>query len=289
MSEELETVLEEVESIPETNEAVEQESTESQEQDTQEHKEPEIEKPWKKEKTVPESIPYSRFSEVNAEKRELERRLAEYENKLSQYNQLEQKTKEITSVEELTAKAGEMDLNEYTQALLNIANRKFEEDRKKEAETARMAAVEKEISEVYINRITESAKKNPEITEAAEYLTQNYAKYLPRETRYALVTDEHVGEVIYEIATNKDLINFICTANPIDAARKIAKISAKYDADISKSVRKPQVEAFVPKNTPTGSPKISNSAGSSTRKYTDAEIARMSSAQYRKAKADGRI
>jgi hypothetical protein len=289
MSEELENIdteLEENNIIPEEV-AQELESTENIEE--QEVKEPEVERPWKKEKTIPDTIPYSRFSEVNREKRDLELRLVEYESKLNQYNQLEQKTKEITSVEELASKVGEMDINEYTQTLIKLVEKQTDEKRQRQEDQARIQKIEQDISSAYISKIEEAAKKNPEIKDAAQYLTENYAQYLSKETRYALVTDDHAAEVIFEIATNKDLINFICTANPIDVTRKIARISAKYDSDNSKPVSKPQAEAFVPKSTPTGSPKTTNSVPPTSRKYSDAEIAKMSLAQYKQAKSDGRI
>lgn len=282
MSEETNIELEEIVEPLET-EVVEQESNET-EQEVQEEVIPE--RPWKKEKTVPDTIPYSRFSEVNAEKRILERQLAEYEQKFSKYSQLEEKTKEITSVDELTSKIGEMDINEYTQTLLKIARNNFEEDNRKVQETARIQKIEKDISDNFVAKLEVAAKKNPEIKDAAEYLSVNYMSQIRPEVRYAMVTDDNAPEVLFEIATDADLLNFICNANPIDAARKIARISAKYD-NVQAQVKKP-AEAFVPKSTPTGSPRVQGMP-TTGRKLRDEDIAKLSMSDYAKAKRDGRV
>lgn len=281
MSEENIELNEPIESeVTETYESpeVESESTEN------EVEEKPVERPWRKKE--PESIPYNRFREVNEERKELERRLSEYETRLKSFEESKAKVSEINSIEDLNAKMSELSIEEYNSHLITLARKQFEQETEKRQEQERIQKFEKDLNDNFMSKVERASKSNPEVKDAVEYLGQ-YAQRIPPQTRYAMLTDDNAGEVIFEIATNPELLNFVMTANPIDVARKIAKLSSKYDNASQNSTNEP-VQAFVPKSV--GSPKTSTSSPApGKRKYSDAEIAKMSSADYRKAKADGRI
>lgn len=265
----------EVSESVETNENNESESNEEQK---------ELERPWKKRE--PTTIPYNRFKEVNDERRELERRLSEYETRLKSFEESKAKVSEINSIEDLNSKMSELSIEEYNSHLITLARKQFEQEQEKRQEQERIQKFEKDLNDNFVAKIEKSSKSNPEISEAVDYLGQ-YANRIPPQTRYALLTDDNAGEVIFEIATTPELLNFVMTANPIDVARKIAKLSSKYD-NVSQNSTNETVQAYVPKSSL--SPKTSQaSPAPGKRKYSDAEIAKMSSADYRKAKADGRI
>ena len=111
---------------------------------------------------------------------------------------------------------------------------------------------------------------------------------MPTETRYALVTDDNVGEVLFEVATTEGLLESLLKMNPIDAVRRLSKISQKYDSDsdgsaLSKVTQK-QVE--IPKTMPrTGTPPRSTQPVKSSTKYDD----NMSFTEYAKLRASGKI
>ena len=271
--------------VTENNDIVESEVSESVESnETEVPEEKPAERPWKKRE--PESIPYNRFREVNEERKELERRLFEYESRLKSFEESKAKVSEINSIEDLNAKMSELSIEEYNSHLITLARKQFEQEQEKRQEQERIQKFEKDLNDNFVAKIERSAKTNPEIREAVDYLGQ-YATRIPAQTRYALLTDDNAGEIIFEIATNPDLLNFIISSNPIDSARKIAKLSSNYD-NISQNSTNETVQAYVPKSSL--SPKTSQaSPAPGKRKYSDAEIAKMSSADYRKAKADGRI
>lgn len=274
--------------VVENNDIVESEVSESESNENNEsesHEEQkEVERPWRKKE--PDSIPYNRFREVNEERKELERRISEYESRLKSFEETNAKISEINSIEDLNSKMSELSIEEYNSHLITLARKQFEQEQEKRQEQERIQKFEKDLNDNFVAKIEKSSKSNPEIREAVDYLGQ-YANRIPPQTRYALLTDDNAGEVIFEIATTPELLNFVMTANPIDVARKIAKLSSKYD-NVSQNSTNETVQAYVPKSSL--SPKTSQaSPAPGKRKYSDAEIAKMSSADYRKAKADGRI
>lgn len=273
----------------ETPDVDENESGSESDETETEQVEPKVEEkeyPWKEKKT-PEQIPYGRFKEVNERKKELETRLAEYETRLRSFEESQNKVKEIGSVEELNAAMSELSIEEYNAHLINLARKSFEAEQSKKEEKSRIEKIETDIREAVSSKIEKAQERIPEIKEAVTYLNQ-YADYISPEARYAMLTDDNAAEVMFEIATDAALLEFIIKANPIDVQRKIARISAKYDN--APIVNKPaKVEAFVPK-TPVGSPKTAgNMAAPGKRKYSDSEVAKMTGAEYRKAKTEGRI
>lgn len=281
MSEEIvENIIEEVieqpiENIEQNDQSIEQTENEGQEK----IEEKPVHKPWEKKKEVSENVPYSRFKEINDERRELERKLSEYEQRVRTYEESQVKVKDIQTLDELTAKFDNNEINsaEYHNTLLRLAKQEFQKEQDEKARIAEQKKFEDDLNTNFVKKIESASKTNPEVVEAVNYITENFAQHLRPETRYALLTDDNAGEVIYEIATNQELLEFVLKANPIDVARKIAKLSSKYDNKTVPEKPMPKVEAMVPKQTTAKTPNIGSKPSPSTRYRDD-----MSMSEYRK-------
>lgn len=233
-------------------------------------------KPWK-EKKVPETIPYNRFSEVNAQRKAAEERTAELERELASMRSITEKTKTIESIDDLDINDFE-DIKEYQKALITVAHKEFEKENSKKEDARRIQEIEQNITKEFLGKVERSAAKNPEIKDAAEYIGQ-FAAHIPAQTRYALLTEDNPGEVIHEIVTTPGLLEQIVKMNPLDAARKIAKMSAKYDNVQEKET----VE--IPKTMPrTGTPNVKTKPVSQSRYSDDMPLS-----EYRKLKAAGKL
>lgn len=260
---------------PIESESTETESTESVKEEY---------KPWR-EKSKPESIPYERFSEVNRERRELERQLIERESELSRYKESENKVKEVKNISDIKLENFES-FDEYQSARDAILIKQIEETYHKQAEerenNRRVAEAEASLMKTFESRIAESSKSNPEVTDAINHISQ-FANHIPASVRYALLTDENVGEVSYEIATTEGLLEFLIKANPVDAQRRIDKISAKYD--LKKESRSaesiPTAMPSIPSQIKT--PKSTNGAASSGKFLTGNE----SMSEYKRKRSLG--
>jgi hypothetical protein len=76
--------------------------------------------------------------------------------------------------------------------------------------------------------LIKASESNPDVIDAANYIAEKANLFSP-ETRYALVTDDHAPEIMHEIATTPGLLKSLLQMNPVDASRKIGRMSAKYD------------------------------------------------------------
>lgn len=268
---------------------VEEEQTEGNsdvenEQESQEQLEDKKEyKPWKEKKT-PETIPYDRFAEVNRERRELERRLVEVEQRNREYEELKVKSASINSIKDLNEKMSEMSIEEYNINLVRLIKDDLQKEQDERDSKARIKEIEDKIFSEFTNRVDSASKKNPEIKEAVDHVSK-FANYIPAETRYALLTDDNSPDVIYEIATTEGLLESIIRMNQTDAIRRIAKISAKYDS----TSRPLEIPRAMEQVKAVGTPKIPASSKPSIRRYSDEEVSKMTSSEYAKAKRDGRI
>lgn len=220
-------------------------------------------KPWK-EKKNPETIPYGRFSEVNAQKKAAEERTQELERELASIRNISEKTKAIESIDDLDINDF-TDIKEYQKALITVAQKEFEKEQTKKEETRRIQEIEQNITKEFTLKLEKAVAKNPEVKDAADYIGQ-FAAHIPAQTRYALLTEDNPGEVMYEIATTPGLLEQISRMNPLDAARKIAKISSKYD-NVSES-KVLDIPKVMP-TTRTGTPNIKANVASGKIQYSD--------------------
>lgn len=241
-------------------------------------------KPWKK-SPVPETIPYQRFSEVVSERKQLEERLAQKEKELEEYY----KTKKIVDGMDLSdIDPDQQTIEEVLQKVAIKVKTQVQAETAKAEEAKRISEIETRIADEFTKKVEKASAKNPEITEAVKYIN-TFAQHMPKETRYALVTDDNVGEVLYDIATTEGLLEQILRMNPIDAARKIAKISAKYDSqdDGSNLSKATQRNVEIPKVMPksTGTPPKPSQTSKPTLRYSDD----MPMSQYMKLRSQGKI
>lgn len=268
-------VIEPVEAVVESPET----ETESHEEEVKQEY-----KPWK-EKSKPESIPYDRFSEVNRERRELERILSERESELARYKESENKVKEVKSISDIKLENFES-FDEYQKArdaiLVKEIETTFHRQSQEREDARRVAEAEANLMKTFENRIAEAAKSNPEVTDAVNHISQ-FANHIQASVRYALLTDDNAGEVAYEIATTPGMLEFLIKSNPVDAQRKIDKISAKYDLkkESRSSESIPTSMPSIPSQIKT--PKSTNGSASGGKFLTGNETI----AEYRRKRALG--
>jgi hypothetical protein len=175
------------------------------------------------------------------------------------------KTRAIESIDDLDINAFD-DIKDYQKALIQVAHKEFERENQKKEDARRVQEIETKITEEFSKKMTKAAETNPEIYEAVGYINQ-FAEHIPAQTRYALLTEDNSAEVMYEIATTEGLLETIIRMNPLDAARKIAKISAKYD----NQVQVPKASVVIPEKMPTkaNTPNIAGKPTSGKLKYSD--------------------
>lgn len=263
----------------EVSENVENEISENVE--TKEEKKEEF-KPWKNK--TPESIPYNRFSEKVREANEYKERLAQYEKELAEFKNVKDKVSKIESVDDLNIDDF-TDMKEYQKALVQVAQKEFERDMQRRDHERQIREAEDRIITTFGQSVERAAKLNPEIKEAIEYAGQ-FTQYIPAETRYALLTDEYGPEVINEIVTTPGMLESIIKMNPIDAGRKIGRMSAKYEKMESEH-KAPQIPSHMEKPAPkvAKTPNVQGKTNASFGSYSDD----ISMSEYRKLKAKGKV
>jgi hypothetical protein len=277
-------MLEEENILEEYNESI---NSEVNTENNTENEEVEIKKeefkPWKNK--VPETIPYSRFSEVNSEKKAAIERAELLEKELSEFRKSQEKVKQVHSVDDLKLEDFE-NFNDYQRALIEVAHKEFRKEMEKESENKRVQEIENNIMSEFSNRVSKAVSENPEINDAVEYISQ-FAQHIPAQTRYSLLVDENSPEVIYEIATTPGMLESIIKMNPLDAARKIARMSSKYDNKDDSSVNREikNIPSSIPKTMTkaTGTPNLKGSSMSNV-KIKDTT----SMSEYRKLRAQGK-
>lgn len=209
------------------------ESDEGQEGDTPPAEEKPKFKAWERARQKPTHIPYERFHEVNTEKVQLRSELEQTRARLAE---LEAKSTEIAKVvepEDLDpadfASAAEY-LAARDKALLAKAHQTWEQS---QAERQQQQAMQQHIDAVgqtFTKNVSEAIARNPEIAEAKEFFDA-YAAQLHPQVAYELMIDENVGELMYDIATDQDLLTQIFRGNPADAVRTLHKMSARINRD----------------------------------------------------------
>jgi hypothetical protein len=205
--------------------------------DTKETQEKPVFKAWlKKEEEVKEqSIPYSRFKEVNDEKKAYAVKLEEYESKLSQY---ENRKKELESIKD----PSQLDPNKFesVEAYMKAYGEAVKEQAISEIEQRNIVRKQNELQQQkaqelennYQKNISDAIKRNPEIAEANNHINELAKRgQINADIAYELMMDENVGELIYDIATDQDLLNEMVSGNPRDFIRKLHKMSAKIDKE----------------------------------------------------------
>jgi len=246
------------------------------------------ERPWNKKE--PDPIPYHRFQEVNSKYREIENRYNEIQSK---YAELEAKVNgpkmpEIKDIDEIrpeqfTDSDGNIDNYAWLKAreayLQQATFRQFEE-RQRQAEFKRRAQeIEDNLSNKFDERKAESIKYDPEVKEAVEWFTKEYATKLSPQVRYAIVTDENGPDLIKHLCTDgSHIMEMLSKRDEIGAIREMAKWSAKFTRNTPTTTEDDEIDekpAFMVNKKPT-IPTVKGSRAPA-KKVED-----MSPAEYRK-------
>jgi len=174
-----------------------------------------------------ETVPRTRLNEVIYERNDLRKRIPELEEELKKFRETSEKVSKYNSVDDL--KLSNFDtIEDYQRALVEVIQKNTEKVYEQREEAKRIQKIENDIEETFNNRLIKASKNNPDVIIAYNYISKKSNLFSP-ETRYALVTDEHAPEIIHEIATTEGLLKSLLQMNPIDAGRKIGRMSAKYD------------------------------------------------------------
>jgi len=248
------------------------------------------ERPWNKKE--PDPIPYHRFQEVNNKFRETEARYNEMQQK---YSELEAKVNgpkmpEITNIDDIKPeqfKTADGEVDNYAwlkarEAYLQQETFKAFEARQRQQEYQRAAAqVEKDLASKFEVRLEESIKADPEVKEATDWFTKQYATKLSPQVRYAIVTDENGPDLIKHLCTDgADIMQMLSSNDEIGAIRAMAKWSAKFSRtpvsnDTSESEESDSKPTFTQSTKPV-TPTVKGTRAPTKR------VEDMSPAEYRK-------
>ena len=211
----------------------ESESDETTEGDTPPAEEKPKFKAWERARQKPTHIPYERFHEVNTEKVQLRSELEQTRARLAE---LESKSTEIAKVvepEDLDpadfGSAAEY-LAARDKALLAKAHQTWEQSQAEKQQQQALSQHIEVVGQTFTKNVNEAIARNPEIAEAKEFFDA-YAGQLHPQIAYELMIDENVGELMYDIATDQDLLAQVFRGNPADVVRMLHKMSAKIDRD----------------------------------------------------------
>lgn len=276
MSEE-NNIVEEIENnTPEVIENVENDNPEVIEKPVEE-----VYKPWKAEKKLPETVPYNRFSEVVYEKNmEMQRRF-ELEKELAKYNNVQETVKKITKIEDIDM---DQPIPVYHEQLVTFITNQLEEKHRIEREQEKFQEIQSKKLQNFSTRMSEAIKENPEVSEAAKHVGQ-YVDQIPAYIQDSIVEDDNGPWLLWELATQKGLIEELSKMTPTESLRKIGRISAKYDnrnfqKESPKEVTKEPVKDIpVMQTKSAGSPNIRSTSTNSTN-YSNAALSKMSTKEY---------
>lgn len=246
-----------------------------------EQKEEEVYKPWKAEKKIPETIPYSRFSETIAEKNAALERTRELERELENYRRVKETVKEIKSIEDI-----DMDkpIPEYHQDLVTFIENKLEAKMRAEREAEKFQESQNRKIETFSKRMSEAISENPEINDAASHVGQ-YVNQIPQYIQDSIVEDENGPWLLWELATQKGLIEELAKMSPTESLRKLGRLSAKYDNREVKQPKK-EVEKEIVKDIPvmtpkkSGTPNVRAENSSNSSNYSNSQLSKMSTSEF---------
>lgn len=115
-------------------------------------------------------------------------------------------------------------------ALLAKAHQTWEQSQAEKQQQQALSQHIEVVGQTFTKNVSEAIARNPEIAEAKEFF-DTYANQLHPQVAYELMIDENVGELMYDIATDQDLLAQVFRGNPADVVRMLHKMSAKIDRD----------------------------------------------------------
>lgn len=246
-------------------------------------------KPWKEKAEAPpeHAIPYNRFREVNQERNTYKAKVEEYEAKLAEIEAREAKLSQVKGPDDIKA-SDFTDPEEFLKARDKALAAKLMSDfESKEAERERNRLVAEQngkLAATYQKNLSEAFTRNPEIKEASDFLDKVIDSGVKLHPAIAqeLMLDENVGELIFDITTNQELLNEMFRGNPADFIRKLHKMSARIDREAryakkeeeepiqALESRKQEIAAAIPTQIKGASPAMKK------------DPSKMSHAEYRK-------
>ena len=198
------------------------------------------ERPWKK---LPPSekqdnrIPYDRFHEVNLEKNTYKKERDEAKAELEAFRVREAKLAEIKSPDDIK-------ISDYTDPDLYLRDRdkanaaailrQFEEAQTQKEQGRLIAQHQAQLVQTYERNLGEAIKRDPEIKEASDLINRLADEYNLKphpDIAYELMIDENLGELLFDITTNHELLTEMYRGNPQDFIRKLHKMSARIDRE----------------------------------------------------------
>lgn len=284
--------LEEVQvDTPEVDEHDGESSHDGDEGEAEEKPEPEKFRAWKQQPKEQTHIPYSRFAEVNEDARRYRGEAEELRNRLAEYEKMNHVT--IKSPDDLRIEDYDDPkayLRDYGIAVRNQAVQETRDAIAAERAEENRQTLIREQSNRYMANLNRSISENPEIQEAVDWFDQRASNIHPAIAR-ELITDDNVGELIYEIATDQEAINRIFSGDVHGVIRDLHRRSALIDyrrkegaAPRARMPSNPTPE--IPKAMPKTAPKVLRSGKAS---YSPKDIENMSQEQYTKLRKEGKI
>lgn len=219
-------------------------------------------------------IPYSRFKEVNEERKAYQQQLAQYEQELQQYRQRADQLSQVKAPSEIKMEdynTVEEYLAARDEAVQNAAVARVEQAFL-QRETARLVEQRnQEMLSRFEQSVAQHAATNPDVKRAVDWLDSVADRLHPAVAREFL-QDENAALLIHKVVTDKALLRQVFGGNPEDSIRILHKVSAKLDG-----VAAPTAKASAPRPT-TGVPQTVRTGTKAPTK----DPSKMSMAEYRK-------
>ena len=183
-------------------------------------------------KPEPSHIPYSRFREVNEERKALDEQLRASEARIAELTSRQEQLESIKSPDDIKIEDYD-DPQEYLKArdkaikaaaVKEIEERWIAREQEKERHNQLI-----QIDTAYKNNVAEAVKRNPEIQHAVNFLDKHGENLHPA-VAYELMTDPNIGELALQITTNPQLLRAVFTADPHQVVRAIQRLSGRIDA-----------------------------------------------------------
>jgi len=266
--------------------------------------EPEAFRAWdhvkKPEAKEPDNIPYSRFKDVNDERKAFVARSEILETKVAELEARNAELSKVVDPDDLEIgdfATPQEYLKAFQKATVQKARAEFEAAQNEKEQARTVEQQRKEIGERYIANITKATAANPEIGRAKEFFDE-HASYVNPEVGRELLSDPNVGEVMHAIATNQDLLTKLFQGTPAEGIRLINRLSARIDAqrDAAPVGEAPSAPVVVPRAIDPRSA-IRASLPHQVKHTAPVDLAgdlirnagKMTSAQYRAAREAGRV
>jgi hypothetical protein len=215
----------------------------------------EPERPWKRlppAEKPDNRIPYERFHEVNLKANTYKAQVEERDARIHAYEEREAKLSAIKSPDDIK-------MGDYTDADLYLRDRdkanaaavlrQFEDAQAQKERDRLVGQHQAQLVQTYEKNLGEAFKRNPEIKEASDFIDRLASEHNLKphpDIAYELMIDENLGELLFDIATNQELLTEMYRGNPNDFIRKLHKMSARIDREARYATKAPVADGGDP-------------------------------------------